>query len=294
MYNTINTVKITDQEIVISTDDIASIRLLINYKKIPILINVGYFSMELTEKNIILVVDTFKALNYYICDEILEYYKTITAWSLSDIKELFYLSNSKDEKLLGIINDDIGPNPSSLLIHDRRMRYQYILPNQNFISSSLIEYIAYRQKQKIWVDSNIYSLSDLIKTLKELHRLPTLIILNNNNNKNCYNELVSISNALQENDIHENIGVYFRLSNKADGKQFNQFVYEKKYNCILDDNINVVIIEYRNLPKFILSLNWKPMSVITVNMNLRYTKVDTYTNQCDLVVNYSAESSIIT
>ena len=61
------------------------------YKKIPILINVGYFSMELTEKNIILVVDTFKPLNYYICDEILEYYKTITVIHVQKIIKKYLL-----------------------------------------------------------------------------------------------------------------------------------------------------------------------------------------------------------
>lgn len=288
------TITLNDQFIKIHPpEDVASFRHLMFQYKLNMSYDGEQFTIDATEKNIVKIVDTFTPLEYIICDDIINFYNIIKEWDITNVKNTLILSNNNN-KLKEIMNNDIGVDPSLLLLHDRKIRYQYILPTQPIEQKSLVEHIAYRQNQKIWVDSNIYTLSNVINSLQQLQRLPILIIVENKDNNTTYNNLLSLSNALEENEITDNIGVYFRLSNVSSGKLFNQYISEKKYNSILDEQTKIVVIEYRNIPKFILSLGWKPMSVITINMNLRHTKVYAYTNQCDLVINYSTESSIIT
>jgi CRISPR/Cas system endoribonuclease Cas6 (RAMP superfamily) len=131
----------------------------------------------------------------------------------------------------------------------------------------------------------------VFESLIELKRLPVLLIFDTHNQKKLTAQIVEMSNVLTHLDIN-NVGIYFRLPNNDTGKQFNEIVAERKYNTILDKNTQVMGVETNKLPKFILRNDWKPMSVIVVNTNLRNSKTAIYSTCCDLIITYDTEPGL--
>lgn len=259
------------------------------------------YVVQLTENNVVEIVNNLQLLNFDICDELLKYYNEITSWDAHDIISNFGISTIANEEARQMIIDDIGHDTplDSLIINDRKLRYQYYNNYNQYNAGdfnepiSLTELIANRVKTNIWIDKNQYSLTDIILSLKELKRLPLLIIFDKTNDKNSCNELNCVSDALEQNGITDNIGIYYRLSNTLTGKPFNKLISDKHYNSKLDENTVIAGIEISNLPKFFLTSNWEPMAVIYLNQYLRNTKTSIYSNRCDLIITYSTEQPLI-
>ena len=81
------------------------------------------------------------------------------------------------------------------------------------------------------------------------------------------------------------------MKDVAKGKLFNEYIANKKYNSKLDTNTLVAGIT--KIPKFFLTSEWKPMSVIVLGSRYRTNKSGIYANRCDLIIDYSPQKSII-
>jgi len=258
------------------------------------------YRVIISEKAIVELVSKLKPLNFDISDELLNYYNIITSWNATDTLNKFNIANITSEETKQLIMSDIGMDTpiDSLIVNDRRIRYQFNndggyntgLPNEQV---SLSELIANRSTPKIWIDNTAYSLSDIIKTLIDLKRLPILFIFDNNTEQNTIDQLHRLSSALEDNNITDNIGIYFRLKNTDHGKPFNQFIADKKYNKLLDETTKIAGIEFANLPKFFLKTNWEPMTVLSFNNGFRSNKSSVYASRCDLNITYSAHKPFI-
>ena len=77
------------------------------------------------------------------------------------------------------------------------------------------------------------------------------------------------------------------------GKSFNELISHKQYNCNLDTNTLIAGVHLTKLPKFFLTADWTPMSVVTINNSLRHSKTAVYANRCDLQISYTASEPII-
>lgn len=251
--------------------------------------------VNLTEKNIVTVVDTFKLLKFDIDQKIQDFYQIIKKWEVThDCQKLFYGDNLMPS-IKNLLETDIDlrlDNANNLII-DRSNRYQYIVKKTEKNQENLEDYISHRTTSKVWVDSNIHSLSDVIVSLTKLNRLPLLVVFDSWSEEVCFKNLQNLSNSLDINGINDNVGIYFRLPSAGVGSEFNALIGSKKYNSKLDSTTSVACIQTSKLPKFFLKdCSWAPKSVIVLSNNLRHSKTAVYTNRCDLIVSYADKPSL--
>jgi hypothetical protein len=251
--------------------------------------------VDLTEKNIVIVVDTFKLLKFDIDQKIQDFYQIIKKWEVThDCQKLFYGDNLMPS-IKNSLETEIDPkldNANNLII-DRSNRYQYIVKKTEKNQENLEDYISHRTTSKVWVDSNIHSLSDVIVSLTKLNRLPLLVVFDSWSEEVCFKNLQNLSNSLDVNGINDNVGIYFRLPSAGVGIDFNALIGSKKYNSKLDSTTSVACIQTSKLPKFFLKdCSWAPKSVIVLSNNLRHSKTAVYTNRCDLIVSYADKPSL--
>jgi len=253
------------------------------------------YNIELTEKNIVKLVETFQPLGFEIDEKIEDFYKIIKSWSESEIKTQFFLSSIDHTGFKNAISDDLGRDTelSECLIADRSVRYQYFLENTSKIPENLTEILAYRKNSKIWINKNSFKLDEIFSSLKELKRFPTLVIFDTNDHKRCYEDLVNLHKNLEKNGISDNVGIYFRLDNSEHGSMFNKFIAEHKYNVQLDNTTKIVGVQNGKIPKFFLKNAWKPLSVVSIGSSLKQTKTAVYANCCDLIISYTEQEPII-
>jgi len=269
----------------------------VNSSKIDGLIQVnpakGYTAL-LTEKNVILLVDLLSTLQFEIDDEIINYTKIIKSWNRKEIEDRFDITNISNQNFHKSITNELGAETSldHLIIKDRSFRYQYTFNNTEDKPATLAGDLAYRDISKVWVDSAVYSLQQVISSLIELRRAPILIVFPNWDVDTVYKNMLVLDTALKENKVNNNVGMYFRMDNQGVGKEFNQLIANNKYNSQLDDNTSIVGIQAGKIPKFLLKARWTPMSVIVLD-TIRNNKSMVYANCCDLIISYTDTKPVL-
>lgn len=253
--------------------------------------NQKVWPIELTEKNIVLVYEALEPLGFEVDEIVKNHYQTIKSWSEQEIRDQFLLTNIEHQNFQKAITADLGIETAidQNIINDRSIRYQFFTENAKNHGETLTETIANRSKSRVWVDKNQHSVTEVISSLVELRRLPLLVVFDTIVNDKYLKNLKILSESLEENGIFDGVGIYFRLPNDEMGKQFNNFIAEKKYNHRLDDRLKVAAVMSGKIPKFFLSTPWKPMSVITLDtkMGLRHGKTSVYSNCCDCIVEWA-------
>lgn len=254
-----------------------------------------FYKASLTEKNIVLLVETFQPLGFEIDAKIMEFYETIKSWSEIEIKSQFLIENFDHANFQKQVAKDIGFDTpvTDNIMFDRRLRYQYFMENTEKSPENLTEKIAYRKNTKVWVDKKEHTLSELLNSLSELKRFPVMFIFDHNDQKKCLEEMKNLRENLEKMEIYENVGIYFRLPNDENGSAFNRLIGESGYNAQLDENTKIVGVQNGKIPKFFLKNAWKPMTVISIGIPLKQTKTAVYANFCDLIISYSDQEPII-
>ncbi len=242
-----------------------------------------------TEKNIVALIDGVKGMGFDVDEKLMEFYEIIKSWSKNEVESKFAFGNITHEQFLKKIKDEVPADAdiNSAIVADRSVRFQYFTEKSGKSPESTTEIIANRYSTKVWIDNSKFSLDDVFASLIELNRLPALLVFDSYNAKNSANELLKISEILEKNGITDNVGIYFRLSNDEHGKEFNQVISQKKYNCVLTPDTKIVGVQSGKIPKFLLKNDWKPMSVISIGNTLRHNKTAVYANCCDLVISYT-------
>jgi len=252
-------------------------------------------SIDLTEKNIVSIVETLQPHKFEFDQKIQDFYEIIKKWTFNKECEKFIFG----ENLLDVVKNafvtDVGIDATNnrSLIYDRRTRYHYLTEKTGKNDENLEDLIIYRTQQKLWIDSSRHSLTDLVKNLKILHRLPLLIVFDSYDVTVCNKNLQNLQISLEKNEISKGVGIYFRLPNDTNGKIFNSFIQDNHYNAPLNSDTNVAGVQAGKLPKFFLKdCNWAPKSVIVLGSNLRHSKTAVYSNRCDLIISYADKPSI--
>jgi hypothetical protein len=252
------------------------------------------YVVDLDEKNIVLLLETFKNYKFSIDEKLVEYYNTIKSWKKEEILGQFHISSISNQNFQKCITDELGLETplTPAIVNDRSVRYQYFCdPIKN--PENLTENIAMRKKSVIWVGKNNHTLEEIFKSLTDLKRFPCLIVFESHDEKQCFEDLQNLTTNLEKNGIFDGIGIYFRFDNNEEGKKFNQHIAEKKYNCPVDKQTKIVGVQNGKIPKFLLKNEWKPMSVISLNHNLRNNKTGAYALSCDLIIYYSEKEPIL-
>lgn len=251
-------------------------------------INGKQYSIPLTEQNVYNVVKTFKSHGFEIDPILMKFYEEISEILLGthDQFEIFKISN---DKILSSIKKDINTIDESnlILLNDRSHRFQYSIFQKN-PEISLKNSIASRINTKIWIDSKVASLDELVSALSELNRFPLLVVFNGHDSTECLQNLKKLSKSLKNNGVDNATGIYFRFDNVTEhNKEFNSFIAGSGYNNALSENTKVAGIANNKLPKFMISSNWRPRSVITFSNNFKNNKTSYYCDDVDLIVYYN-------
>ena len=254
-----------------------------------------YYRADLTEKNIVVLVEELTPLGFDIDQKLLDFYNIIKSWSETDVRSQYFLTNITHTNFQKQITADLGLETAidENIINDRSVRYQYILENPRKTPENLTETIANRVSSKVWVNKKEVRLDQVISSLLKLQRLPTLMIFDSNDHKKCFEELELLNESLEENGIFDQVGIYFRLPNDEHGASFNKLIADRGYNYNLDSSTKIVGVQNGKIPKFFLKTDWKPMSVITIGNTLKQTKTAVYANYCDLIISYTDTQPII-
>jgi len=255
------------------------------------------YQAELTEKNIVLIVEALAPYNFDLDEKIRNFYEIIKSWNKSEFENQFLISNIDHKNFQKAITADLGIETEidQNIINDRSMRYQYFSENPKNPGENLTEYIANRSKSRVWIDLAQHSLLDIFNSLKDLKRLPLLIVFESWNEEKSLNHLKILDNSLAESGLDTQVGIYFRLPNSDTGKQFNQLIKDRQYNHPLDLTTQVAVVQSGKIPKFFLKNPWQPMSVIALDtkMGLRHGKTSVYSNCCDLIIEWTEAPSIL-
>lgn len=280
--------------LVIESSFSASLRklLLNNSKNIANLIQIQngkLYHADLTERNIVFLVELLGKLEFDIDEKIIEHYDIIKSWDVNQISQKFVMENMPNQKFYDCIVADLGKDNQldRNIIVDRSMRYQYNIQKQLGPYYTLVERIANRESTKIWIGRSQYSLQDLFVALKELQRLPVLVVFDNWEAKRNTLELKNLISAMEGSKISGPAGVYFRLANDDAGKEFNQLISAHNLNAELNKDAIIAGVQSGKIPKFFIKNEWKPMSIISIGNTLKHSKTAVYANQCDLVISYT-------
>jgi hypothetical protein len=247
------------------------------------------YTADLTEKNIVALVEALAPYDFVTDEKIQNYYTIIKSWLREEVQKQFLITNIVYPNFQKQITADLGIDTTidESIIIDRSMRYQYFYENTETNTENLTDYIASRANSKLWIDKNKYSVSQVIESLVSLKRFPLLVVFDSYTPKKCLDELTVLSESLKDYGIYENVGIYFRLDNNDNGKEFNQYIANNSYNCQLDLDTRVVGVQTGKIPKFLLKTDWKPMSVLSLGASLRHSKTAVYASCCDLILTYS-------
>jgi len=252
------------------------------------------YTATLTEHNIMLLVDLLSPLKFEIDEDIINYATIIKSWDKKEVKGRFDITNISNQNFHKSITGELGIETTinNLIIKDRSFRYQYTFNNTEVNPATLAGDLAYRDTAKVWVDSEVHSLQQVISALIELRRTPILVVFPNWDVDTVYKNMLILDTALRENKVNSNVGMYFRMDNQGVGKEFNQLISNNKYNAQLDDNTVVVGIQASKIPKFLLKNKWTPMSVIVLD-TIRNNKSMVYANCCDLIISYTNTKPVL-
>jgi hypothetical protein len=255
------------------------------------------YTADLTEHNIVYIVEALAPFDMEIDDTVKTQYATIKSWSETTFRDQFLLTNIVNVNFQKHITEDLGIGTAidNNIITDRSMRYQYFTKIAKKHGDTLTEVLANRCKPKIWVDKNQHSLSHVIASLMELKRLPLLVVFDTLVNEMYNTNLKMLAEALDDNGIYNRVGVYFRLANDDSGKRFNSLIADRQYNYRLELDTQVCAVQSGKIPKFFLTNPWKPMSILALDsrMGLRHGKTAVYSNCCDLIVEWAEQPNIM-
>lgn len=258
-------------------------------------INNRIHQCDLTEKNIALLVDALTPLDFEIHETLKNHYSTIKSWSENEVKNQFLLTSITNQNFHKQITNDLGISTpiDTNVIADRSMRYQFFVENPEKSPETLTKKIANREGTRVWVDSNKFSVEDIVQSLIDLKRFPVMFVFDGFSPDGQTSKLHEIAKCLDKFGIHDHVGMYFRLPNNPIGKDFNELIQQRQYNCVLDKNTKVVGVQSGKIPKFFLNNEWKPMSVVGLSTVLRHSKTAVYANCCDLIISHTDTNPII-
>lgn len=295
----VKTIGETEQVIVIDFTFSANIRKAITQavKEIENLVqetNGKTYYADFTERNIVTLVELLRPLGFEIDESIANHYDVIKSWNLEDVRNNYLIDTMTSKNFHKCIADDLGVDTpiNDNIIHDRSVRYRYF-PKPIEQDGTLTRTIATRGRSRIWISKKDHTLTDVVKSLVDLKRLPVMFVFDSYDQSKAHEILDDLSNALDANNVNGKVGVYFRLPNTENGIKFNEIIANKQYNQFLDTDTSVVGVQSGKIPKFFLTNNWKPMSVVAIDTQLRSSKTAVYAGCCDLIITYSDTAPII-
>lgn len=226
---------------------------------------VQYF--EYSEQNLFRIVSAFANKNFNIDPQVQELYDKITKFSREtslpgvynyEIKNLPSAAVKELESTLG------SPTADNLVLYkDRSLQYGLHVDDYSVDVNSLQHRIAQRNSVNVSVDSKNIKIDELLLTLESLKRNKTLILLSNNH-QTYYDKIVDVHSYIRNIVDSKDVSVTFRLDNKDDGLEFNNYIKKQGINNKVDTNTKIVYNVDNKMPKPLYTSNWMPDTIIVL------------------------------
>jgi hypothetical protein len=253
--------------------------------------------IKLSENIIEKVITVFGKKEFYIDPVILEMYESIIEIKASP--EQYVPGVFKDTLLnfpsnaISMIQNELGEinHKTRLVYRDRALRYginhyDYVVP-----PNSLTEKIATRTNQEVAIE-NSHNFSKMIESLIELKRTPILVTIKDSD-ATILDETRKFFNEFTKYFPSSEQSVLFRVDNISNTYTVNNFIKDNFLNNWVDENTKVVYIKDSALPKILITGVWKPITTISMDIELPKTTIKEYVKHyCDLVVYYDSHASI--
>lgn len=238
---------------------------------------------DLTEQNILNLLDEFSEKNFEIDESLIKLYKEIKEIQSKPENYVTGIFNNNvinaNKKLQDIINQENADTILKLI--DRRFRYglEYKV---DFNPLSYAENIAARKDIFFHSKPSAVRLGDVLNSLDYLDRYPILVILDK---ENAEDQLHSIVTHFRDLIDVKHQSVLFRVDwDDTFNPGFNQLVKDRKLNNWVDKDTKIVYISKDKLPKLLVRDDWKPQTCFSFTSNIDRI-VNTYINfHCDLVL----------
>jgi len=258
--------------------------------------------VEPTEKNIYKIIGNFQKANFEIEETIQEQYRKLLEMKENKKNYVPGIYNFKLENLHSKAFDfaisSIGePNLDNLALYKDR---QEILGINYFDENDLIESvnklqpltkkIINRNKKNILINNTRFSINNIVESVLELHRFPLLVVIpDDDNSTECLQDVYECFKGIV---LDESCTVMFRKDNKDQiDKSFNLLIKQNNLNNSLAKNTKIVYISNNKIPKPLLLSDWKPSAVLMYGSKRTNMKLDSYINECDLVIHYDSDST---
>lgn len=241
------------------------------------------YTLNLSEHNIVRVVDILGKYKFQLSDEIMSLYDKIKLFNYDDYYQKYHINNNP--LIYDMIETEHNCKPEIYNLVDKRIKYQYFVDDIN--DNTLFGKIVNRVSADVFVDNSV-KLSEIFEHLYKLNRKKIVIYFDT---EHCIEQLADVHMVIQQFRI-QRVGVYSRLNNEYPGKQFNDIIHENQYNCFFNDSIELVCFNSNKFPKFILNSTWVPDAIISYSA---FTKriPRQYAQACDLVIQYTTTKQLI-
>jgi hypothetical protein len=194
-----------------------------------------------------------------------------------------YLVNKLGEPTL----DNIVQYQDRSLLFNIQMIDQSLLDQAYCDVSSLTRRVASRNTSQVLLKPDDWIFEDILQTLNELNRTPTLIVLTADQ---ALKRLRASHQAAKKYVDNSEISVLFRMSNDVD-PDFNKYIVANNLNNPVTEGTKVVYICNDKLPKPLLKSGWEPDVVIRSTSVRMQTKLEHWLSNADLVVHYDSTAT---
>jgi len=243
------------------------------------------------------IITVFGKKDFYIDPVILEMYESII--EVKNSPEKYVPGIFKDKILnlpphaIGMIQNELGEinHKTRLVYRDRALRYGINYYDYDVPPNSLTERIAIRTLQEVAIENSI-NFSKMIESLIDLKRAPILVTVNDSD-ATILDETRKFFNEFTKYFPNNEQSILFRVDNVPNTYTVNNFIKENFLNNWVDENTKVVYIKKSALPKILITGVWKPITTISMDVELPKTTIKEYIKHyCDLIVYYDSHTAI--
>ena len=179
-----------------------------------------------------------------------------------------------DNKLKNI---SITPRDNYLQNVDRGIMNGYAIHRE--IPQGLTETIAYRSTSDIYIDPDVWNLSEVINSLQQLDRFPLVVLIDSDDS---YRQVLDVHSKLTFIPDSQQ-SILFRASDSKNAI-LNTYVKGKLNNWV-DNNTKVVYISKSKLPKLLLKTEYKPICSLAITSQRLSNTLESYVIfNCDCII----------
>jgi hypothetical protein len=227
---------------------------------------IQYF--EYSEQNLFRIVTAFADKNFDIDPTVQDLYNKISKFSRKDSLPGVYnykIKNLPNEAVSELIDTLGEPTSDNLILYkDRSLKFGLHIDDEYTVDVNSLEHrIIQRKNANVSLDSKKIKIDELLLTLENLKRTKTLILLASNQST-FYDKIVEVQQYVRNIVNPADISVTFRLDNKDDGIEFNEYIKKQRINNKVDKNTKIVYNTDNKMPKPLYTSGWNPDTILVL------------------------------